>query len=82
MTVLHGSLAPEGAVVKSAGFDADVFEGTARVFEREQGALEALDAGKIHAGDVVVICYGRTQGWTGYARDVGHYRSHQGRRSR
>ncbi len=36
VTILHGSLAPEGAVVKSAGFDADVFEGTARVFEREQ----------------------------------------------
>ena len=34
ITILHGSLAPEGAVVKSAGFDSDVFEGTARVFER------------------------------------------------
>ena len=36
LTILHGSLAPEGAVVKTAGFDADVFEGTARVFDREQ----------------------------------------------
>ena len=37
ITILHGSMAPEGAVVKSAGFDADVFEGTARVFERRTG---------------------------------------------
>src|SRR5699024_8913402 len=36
LTVLQGSLAPEGAVVKSAGFDADVFEGTARVFDQEK----------------------------------------------
>ncbi|BAS17467.1 dihydroxy-acid dehydratase [Arthrobacter sp. Hiyo8] len=43
--------------MKSAGFDADVFEGTARVFEREQGALDALDKGGIKAGDVVVIRY-------------------------
>jgi len=65
VTVLHGSLAPEGAVVKSAGFDADVFEGTARVFEREQGALEALDAGQIQAGDVVVIRYEGPKGGPG-----------------
>ena len=65
ITILHGSLAPEGAVVKSAGFDADVFEGTARVFEREQGALDALDAGEIHAGDVVVIRYEGPKGGPG-----------------
>ncbi|TYC99574.1 dihydroxy-acid dehydratase [Arthrobacter echini] len=65
ITILHGSLAPEGAVVKSAGFDADVFEGTARVFEREQGALDALDAGGIRAGDVVVIRYEGPKGGPG-----------------
>ena len=65
ITILKGSLAPEGAVVKSAGFDADVFEGTARVFEREQGALDALDAGGIHAGDVVVIRYEGPKGGPG-----------------
>ncbi len=65
ITVLHGSMAPEGAVVKSAGFDADVFEGTARVFDREQGALAALDNGEIHAGDVVVIRYEGPKGGPG-----------------
>jgi len=65
ITILHGSMAPEGAVVKSAGFDADVFEGTARVFEREQGALDALDKGEIHKGDVVVIRYEGPKGGPG-----------------
>ena len=55
LTILHGSLAPEGAVVKSAGFDAAVFEGTARVFDGEQDAMTALADGTIAAGDVVVI---------------------------
>jgi dihydroxy-acid dehydratase len=55
LTILHGSLAPEGAVVKSAGFDSDVFRGTARVFEGERAAMDALEDGTIAAGDVVVI---------------------------
>ncbi|MBA4023976.1 MAG: dihydroxy-acid dehydratase [Gordonia sp.] len=65
ITVLHGSLAPQGAVVKSAGFDADTFEGPARVFEREQGALAALADGVIKAGDVVVIRYEGPKGGPG-----------------
>ncbi|GAB3188557.1 dihydroxy-acid dehydratase [Nesterenkonia suensis] len=65
IAVLRGSLAPEGAVVKSAGFDAEVFEGTARVFEREQAALKALEEGKIQAGDVVVIRYEGPKGGPG-----------------
>jgi len=65
ITVLRGSLAPEGAVVKSAGFDDDVFEGTARVFEREQSALEALADGTIRSGDVVVIRYEGPKGGPG-----------------
>jgi dihydroxy-acid dehydratase len=65
ISILHGSLAPDGAVVKTAGFDAEVFEGTARVFEREQGALDALDAGLITAGDVVVIRYEGPKGGPG-----------------
>ena len=65
ITILHGSLAPEGAVVKSAGFDSDVFEGTARVFERERAALDALEDGTIVAGDVVVIRYEGPKGGPG-----------------
>jgi dihydroxy-acid dehydratase len=65
ITILNGSLAPEGAVVKSAGFDSDVFEGTARVFERERSALDALEDGTIQAGDVVVIRYEGPKGGPG-----------------
>ena len=65
ITILHGSMAPEGAVVKSAGFDADVFEGPARVFERERAAMDALAAGEINAGDVVVIRYEGPKGGPG-----------------
>jgi len=65
ITILHGSIAPEGAVVKSAGFDADVFEGPARVFERERAAMDALEAGEISAGDVVVIRYEGPKGGPG-----------------
>ncbi|NAZ86653.1 dihydroxy-acid dehydratase domain-containing protein, partial [Kineococcus indalonis] len=65
ITVLSGNLAPGGAVVKSAGFDSEVFEGTARVFEREQAALDALEDGTIGAGDVVVIRYEGPKGGPG-----------------
>mgnify|MGYP000447857368 FL=1 len=65
ITILHGSLAPEGAVVKTAGFDAAVFEGPARVFERERAAMDALEAGAITAGDVVVIRYEGPKGGPG-----------------
>ncbi|ACZ31405.1 dihydroxy-acid dehydratase [Xylanimonas cellulosilytica DSM 15894] len=65
ITILHGSLAPDGAVVKSAGFESDVFEGTARVFERERAALDALEDGTIVAGDVVVIRYEGPKGGPG-----------------
>jgi dihydroxy-acid dehydratase len=65
LTILKGSLAPEGAVVKTAGFDADVFEGPARVFERERAAMDALTDGKIAAGDIVVIRYEGPKGGPG-----------------
>ncbi|MBM9466915.1 dihydroxy-acid dehydratase [Nakamurella leprariae] len=65
ITVLHGNLAPGGAVVKSAGFDSEVFEGTARVFDRERAALDALEDGTIAAGDVVVIRYEGPKGGPG-----------------
>ena len=65
ITVLGGSLCPEGAVVKSAGFDTQVFTGTARVFDRERGALDALEDGTITAGDAVVIRYEGPKGGPG-----------------
>ncbi|WP_084105509.1 dihydroxy-acid dehydratase [Demequina sp. NBRC 110056] len=65
ITILKGSLAPDGAVVKSAGFDDDVFEATARVFDRERAALDALADGTIQAGDCVVIRYEGPKGGPG-----------------
>ncbi len=65
ITILKGSFAPEGAVVKTAGFDADVFEGPARVFERERAAMDALTEGSISAGDVVIIRYEGPKGGPG-----------------
>jgi len=65
LTILRGSLAPEGAVVKTAGFDAEVFEGPARVFERERAAMDALTEGRIQKGDVVIIRYEGPKGGPG-----------------
>jgi dihydroxy-acid dehydratase len=65
LTILHGTLAPEGAVVKTAGFDADVFDGTARVFDREQAAMDEVAAGTLKAGDIVVIRYEGPRGGPG-----------------
>lgn len=65
ITVLRGSLAPDGAVVKTAGFDSEVFEGTARVFDGERAALDALEDGTISAGDAVVIRYEGPKGGPG-----------------
>lgn len=65
LTILKGTLAPEGAVVKTAGFDADVFEGPARVFERERAAMDALTQGTIASGDVVIIRYEGPKGGPG-----------------
>ena len=65
LTILTGSLAPEGAVVKSAGFDSDVFRGTARVFDGERAAMDAVEGGALQAGDVVVIRYEGPKGGPG-----------------
>ena len=65
LTILQGSFAPEGAVVKTAGFDAEVFEGPARVFDRERSAMDALTEGRIQKGDVVVIRYEGPKGGPG-----------------
>ena len=65
IAILGGSLAPEGAVVKMAGVPVTTFEGKARVFDREQSAMEALEEGNINAGDVVVIRYEGPKGGPG-----------------
>ncbi len=65
ITILKGSLAPEGAVVKSAGFDESVFEGTARVFDGERAAMDAVEDGSLAKGDVVVIRYEGPKGGPG-----------------
>jgi dihydroxy-acid dehydratase len=65
IAILKGSIAPQGAVVKTAGFDLEEFTGPARVFDREAAAMEALTEGKISKGDVVVIRYEGPKGGPG-----------------
>jgi len=65
ITILGGSLATDGAVCKTAGIGIESFEGPARVFEREQAAMEALENGTIQSGDVVVIRYEGPKGGPG-----------------
>ena len=65
ITILGGSLAPEGAVCKTAGIGIDSFEGPARVFDREQAAMDAVEDGTIKSGDVIVIRYEGPKGGPG-----------------
>src|SRR5450759_922602 len=67
LAILHGNLAPEGAVVKSAAVAPEmmVHSGPARVFDREEEALEAIFGGSIKPGDVVVIRYEGPKGGPG-----------------
>jgi dihydroxy-acid dehydratase len=65
ITILAGSLAPEGAVVKNAGINVETFQGAARVFNREEAAMSALSDGTIKKGDVVVIAYEGPKGGPG-----------------
>ena len=65
IAILRGSLAPNGGVVKVAGIDTPRFEGIARVFDGEQGALDAILAGHIDPGTVVVIRYEGPKGGPG-----------------
>ena len=65
ITILGGSLAPDGAVSKTAGIGIDFFEGPARVFDREPAAMAAVENGTVKAGDVVVIRYEGPKGGPG-----------------
>ncbi len=63
--ILRGSLAPEGAVIKTAGVEMSEFTGRARVFDREETAFDAVSKGMIDEGDVVVIRYEGPKGGPG-----------------
>ncbi len=65
LVVLRGNLAPEGAVAKISGKEGEKFSGTARVFESEEKALDAILSGKIKAGNVIVIRYEGPRGGPG-----------------
>ena len=65
LVILRGNLAPEGAVAKITGKEGDAFAGRARVFDSEERALQAILAGKVRAGDVVVIRYEGPRGGPG-----------------
>ncbi|MGH3971622.1 MAG: dihydroxy-acid dehydratase, partial [Mycobacterium sp.] len=65
LTILKGSLAPDGAVVKSAGLDGEFFECTARVFDKEQSAMDSLATGGLRAGDAAVIRWEGPKGGPG-----------------
>ena len=65
LVILKGSLAPEGAVIKAASIESPIFEGTAKVFDDEKFAMDAVTNGKIVKGDVVVIRYEGPKGGPG-----------------
>ncbi len=65
IAILRGNLAPDGAVIKAAGMEGEVFEGTAKAFDSEKEAFDALTGGRIVAGDVIVIRYEGPKGSPG-----------------
>jgi dihydroxy-acid dehydratase len=69
--ILRGNIAPDGAVVKVAGHEPQLLTGRARVFEREEDAMHAVDARKIVAGDIVVIRYEGPKGGPGMREMLG-----------
>ncbi len=71
IAILRGSLAPEGCVIKLAGHNKKLHQGPARVFEREEDAMDAVTHGKIKAGDVVVIRYEGPRGGPGMREMLG-----------
>jgi len=71
LVILRGNLAPDGCVIKVAGHDFGTFKGPARVFDGEEAAFEAVQAGRIHAGDVVVIRHEGPKGGPGMREMLG-----------
>jgi dihydroxy-acid dehydratase len=71
LVILHGSLAPDGSVIKVAGYDKQEHTGPARVFDGEEAAMAAVTGRKIQAGDVVVIRYEGPRGGPGMREMLG-----------
>ena len=71
LVILKGNLAPDGCVVKVAGHSILTFQGTAKVFDREEDAFAAVKAGQIKPGDVVVIRYEGPSGGPGMREMLG-----------
>jgi len=71
LVILRGNLAPEGCVMKIAGKKTMLFRGTARVFDREEDAMQAVQQRQIKAGDVVVIRYEGPRGGPGMREMLG-----------
>jgi dihydroxy-acid dehydratase len=71
IAILRGSLAPEGCVIKLAGHDKKVHHGPARVFEREEDAMQAVTEGRIKPNDVVIIRYEGPRGGPGMREMLG-----------
>src|SRR6202048_3261454 len=71
LRILRGNIAPDGAVVKVAGHEPALLTGRARVFEREEDGMHAIDAREIVAGDIVVIRYEGPKGGPGMREMLG-----------
>jgi len=71
LVILKGNLAPEGCVVKVAGYEKMIHKGPARVFDREEDAFQAVQTGKIKDNDVVVIRYEGPKGGPGMREMLG-----------
>jgi len=71
LVILHGSLAPDGSVIKVAGYDKVEHTGPARVFDGEEAAMAAVTGRKINPGDVVVIRYEGPRGGPGMREMLG-----------
>jgi len=65
LAILHGNIAPDGAVIKVAGHQEKVFEGPARVFDQEPAAFQSIQRGEIKAGDIVIVRYEGPKGGPG-----------------
>jgi dihydroxy-acid dehydratase len=71
LVILRGNLAPEGAVVKIAGHERPYHRGPAKIYDREEDAMHAIEAGAVVAGDVVVIRYEGPRGGPGMREMLG-----------